>query len=518
MDRKTLCLWMPRFRTTVEAQTHPEWSAQPLAIYAPQANQRRLIEVSDAARGAGLRLGMAVKEAAQRCPQGAYVPDDPPRYTRAFAAVLDVLDRFSPLVEDAGVGLAFADAAGLEPLYGPDAALGARVRRDVAAATGHTAHIGLATGRLAAEVAARTAGDEGVTVVTTSDRAYLAEQPVERLPLDERALATLQTLGIATIGAFAALPANAVRTRYGIEGAQARRLARGEELKPLRGRTRPLVLHEAVDFEWEEHNVDRLAFALQALAQRLAARLAQRGLMAQQVGGRIERTDGTIQEFALPLPEPSAAAATFRDAARWRFEAWADTAQAGAVMPEISSHQPGVVRMSLDVRHLAPGAGTQRSLLGNRSERMARANHAISRLRAQLGDAALFRMALRPDAFTLDTASRRLDAYVAEPPTRDAAPPSAAWLAGLVGARGLTRLFAPPRPVRLSQADDARWVTLEGATRKVVASYGPQRVQTEWWAEPVDRDYLHVQLDDGRGLVLFHDRAQRRWFAQGALD
>ncbi len=74
---------------------------------------------------------MAVKEAAQRCPQGVYVPDDPPRYTRAFAAVLDVLDRFSPLVEDAGVGLAFADAAGLEPLYGPDAALGARVRRDV---------------------------------------------------------------------------------------------------------------------------------------------------------------------------------------------------------------------------------------------------------------------------------------------------------------------------------------------------------------------------------------------------
>ena len=254
---------MPRFRTTVEAQTHPEWSAQPLAIYAPQANQRRLIDISDAARGAGLRLGMAVKEAAQRCPQGIYVPDDPPRYTRAFAAVLDVLDHFSPVVEDAGVGLAFADAAGLGPLYGPDAALGARVRRDVATATGHTADIGLATGRLAAEVAARTAGVEGVTVVATSDRTYLAEQPVERLPLNERTLASLETLGIASIGAFADLPANAVRTRYGVAGARAWRLARGEDPQPLRGRTRPLVLHETVDFEWEEHNVDRLAFALQ---------------------------------------------------------------------------------------------------------------------------------------------------------------------------------------------------------------------------------------------------------------
>jgi len=34
----------------------------------------------------------------------------------------------------------------------------------------------------------------------------------------------------------------------------------------------------------------------------------------------------------------------------------------------------------------------------------------------------------------------------------------------------------------------------------------------------VDRDYLHVRLDDGRGLALYRDRAQGRWFAQGALD
>ena len=88
MDRKTLCLWIPRFRTTVEAQTQPSWSALPLAIYARRANQRRLIEVSEAAQHAGLRPGMVVKEAAQRCPEGVYIPDDPARYGKAFEAVL----------------------------------------------------------------------------------------------------------------------------------------------------------------------------------------------------------------------------------------------------------------------------------------------------------------------------------------------------------------------------------------------------------------------------------------------
>ena len=489
--------------------------ALPLAIYARQANQRRLIEVSEAAQHAGLRLGMAVKEAARRCPQGVYVPDDPARYGKAFGVVLDVLDRFSPVVEDAGVGLAFADGAGLEPLYGPDAALGARVRRDVEAATGQVAQVGLAAGRLAAEVAARTAGD--VAVVSGDDRAYLANQPVDRLPLDERTLRQLSMLGVVTIGAFADLPSNAVRTRWGIEGAQAWRLAHGEDPHVLKGRSQPIVLNEAIDFEWEEHNVDRLTFALQALAQRLAARLATRGLMAQQVGSRIERADGTVQRFSLDLPEPSASAASLRDAARWRLEAWVGAAQDDAVQ-EIPLHRPGVVRIGLEVQQLVPGAGTQRSLLGNRSERAARANHAISRLRAQLGDDAVFRTELRADAWTLETASRRIDAYVEAGAQRDTPTLCPAWLAGLAGAHGLTRLFTPPRPVRISRIDGASRVTLDGKTRKVVARYGPQRMQTGWWAEPVDRDYLHVRLDDDRGLVLYRERAQGRWFAQGALD
>ena len=391
------------------------------------------------------------------------------------------------------------------------------------------------------------------------DRTYLAGQPVDRLPLDERALGHLRMLGIGTIGAFAGLPANAVRTRYGTEGALAWRLAHGEDPQPLTGRTQPIVLREAIDFEWEEHNVDRLTFALQALAQRLATRLARRGLMAQQVGSRIERADGTVQQFSLDLPEPSGSAASLRDAARWRLEAWAGIAQTEAVQ-EIPLHRPGVVRIGLDVQQLVPGAGTQRSLLGNRSERVARANHAISRLRAQLGDDAVFRMELCPEAWTLEAAGRRVDAYVATGaegdlcitrgwlPGRPSPQPSptgrgsksgraladerryakvsqgdtatlcTAWLAGVAGGRGLTRLFAPPRPVRISRIDGASRVTLEGTTRKVVARYGPQRVQTGWWAKPVDRDYLHVRLDDGRGLVLYRDRIKACWFAQGVLD
>ena len=168
--------------------------------------------------------------------------------------------------------------------------------------------------------------------------------------------------------------------------------------------------------------------------------------MAQQVGSQIERSDGTVQQFALdsaravrPAPPPCG---TWL---RWRLEAWAGATRADAAMPEISSHQPGVVRIGLDVQHLVPGAGTQRSLLGNRSERVARANHAMSRLRAQLGDDAVFRMELCPEAWTLETAARRVDAYVETGTPRDAsnALSRPGWLAWR--GRGVSPDFSPRR-------------------------------------------------------------------------
>ena len=130
----------------------------------------------------------------------------------------------------------------------------------------------------------------------------------------------------------------------------------------------------------------------------------------------------------------------------------------------------------------------------------------------------MFRTELRADAWTLEAAGRRVDAYMETGAQRDTSALSSAWLAGLPGAYGLTRLFTPPRPVRISRIDGTGRVTLDGTTRKVVARYRPQRVRTGWWAEPVDRDYLYVRLDDGRGLVLHRDHTQARWFAQGALD
>ena len=104
---------------------------------------------------------MAVKEAAQRCPEGVYVADDPPRYAQAFEAVLDVLERFSPWWRTPGWGWRLPTRRGWRRCTAPTRRWGRGCAGTWKRATGQTSQVGLAVGRLAAEVAARGAGGLG---------------------------------------------------------------------------------------------------------------------------------------------------------------------------------------------------------------------------------------------------------------------------------------------------------------------------------------------------------------------
>ena len=536
--------------------------------------------MSAVAEAEGIRFGMAFKEAELRCPQGIYLPDDPEKYDGAFSEVLEVLDRFSPSVEDSGVGLAFMDAAGLQRLYGSDSGLCDRVQREIYESTGQTAWIGLAESKFAAEVAARTSCEGRINVIETDDRQYLAGQAVDLLPLPEKALAQLRLLGVDTMDGFAALPRNSVRLRYGTEGLLAWRLAQGDDRRPVEGRERALVLEDVVEFEWDEHNFDRITFALQALSERLATRLEARGMMAQRMRTEIGRSDGASKSFTLDLPEPSAQARTFRDAVRWYLEANEASHEQMSSLDEMSLDEPGVAFIRIEVEELVAFEGKPLGLFANRADQVERANRAMSRLRVELGDAAVFRTELCLEERLPERAFKRTDAYFEEVDVkgrqrlvRNPLPEGEGTRWGVprksqqsaeqeeryaAGSGGMLRLFGRPVEVRLveggsyvlmggrgpdplpegegtrgspdpwllaggegtrREVQGSAWrLEVGGISRKVVACRGPHRITSEWWEEPDDRDYFRVSLDDGVALLMYRDLKSRRWYVQGTID
>ncbi len=309
------------------------------------------------------------------------------------------------------MGLAFMDVAGLERLYGSDSGLCERVYREIHEYTAQTAWIGLAESKFAAEVAARTSGEGRVNVIETDDDQYLAGQAVDLLPLPEKALAQLRLLGVDSMGGFAALPRNSVRLRYGTEGLLAWRMAQGDDRRPVEGQERALILEDVVEFEWDEHNFDRITFALQALSERLATRLEAKGMMAQRMRAEIGRSDGTSKSFTLDLPEPSAQARTFRDAVRWYLDANEASREQMSSLDEMSLDEPGVAFIRIEVEELVAFEGKPLGLLANRADRVERANRAMSRLRVELGDEAVFRTEVCLEERLPERAFKRTDAY-----------------------------------------------------------------------------------------------------------
>ncbi len=521
MDSKTICVRAPWFRTELEARAHPDWAAPPLAVYRTRSRHRELLDVSPSATRAGLIAGMPFKEAQIRCPEAVFVPDDPPRYEQAFLRILDLLDRFSPVVEDAGPGLAFVDATGLEPLYGPDLELCRKVQTTIKEETGHLTHVGLAGSRFAAEIAARTVDAGGVAAALETDAKYLAKLPLEMLPLPEKATAQLSLLGVRNIGEFARLPTNTVRAKYGEEGRAAQKLSAGRDDRPLRPRSRSLVFEEKVEFEWDEHNLDRITFALQALADRLARRLEIRGLMARRMRAEIIRTDHYRQTFTLDFPEPSAQARTFRDVVRWRLDAAETTAprpEPGSIEATLES-EPGISTIRIEVAELVPFEGKATNLFANRAERIQRANRAISGLRVALGEEAVFRSALHPGERAPERAFRRADAYLPQSAKRTSV--TAAELPAeryAAGSGGSLRLFDPPLAATLLSDRTGERIRFDGRHDAIVGRYGPHRLRSGWWETPLIRDYYRVLLAGGAGLLVYREPPSDRWFGQGGVD
>ena len=490
---------------------------------------------------------MAFKEAQLRCPQGVYLPDVPEKYEAAFGEVLETLDRFSPSVEDSGVGLAFMDAAGLDRLYGSDPSLCERVRREIYERAEQTAYIGLAVGKFAAEVAALASEEAGFNVVDSADRDFLAPQPADLLPLPDQALEQLRLLGVRTMGEYAALPRNSVRLRYGTEGLLAWRLAQGDDRRPVEGRERPLALGDEVQFEWEEHNLDRITFALQGLSERLAARLRLRGMMSRRMRAEIGRSDGASKSFTLDLPEPSAQARTFRDAVRWYLDANEMSREQDSSLDEMPLDEPGVAFIRMQVDGLVAFEGKALGLLPNRADRLERANRVLSRLQVELGEGTVYRTELRPEERLPERAFRKVGAYFEDTdfkkPKLLARNPHSPEERYAAGSGGMLRLF--DRPVeaqlvedgsyslmdrhspdpssgeegdRLKSPEGARRLEVAGISRKVVACRGPHKLTSEWWEEPYERDYFRVSLDGGTALLIYRDLKSGRWYAQGTVD
>lgn len=483
---------------------------RPIAILA----EGRVVCCDDAARAAGVRAGAPAAEALAACGRLLVVPQDPAAERGALRALAEVMLALAPAVELSPPDVLLLDASAAHLLAGrqgataPAAPVSAGLpgeeelaRRALQAASemGYFARAAIATGRGAARALVRHALPAGRAVLAVSPAATaeaLASLPLEALGLPPDVAARLAGLGVRDAGALARLPPGTLAHRFGAAGVRAARLARGEDDSPLTAYVPETLPEEALELEAPAETADPLLFGLKRLADRVAARLAGRGLGATRLRVVLALDPRGEERIVAPLAAPTASAA------RWLLPLKEHL---------FSLRLPGAVTgLRLAATEVAPLAPEQLAI-GDRSEALAALEGVLARLAVRLGEGAMFaaepveryrpELAYRPVPFRPDRARGREVPIAGEVPSRP------------------TRLLAVPAPV-VAEGEGGRLTAIRigGRSRSVLALEGPERLRGEWWSSPFDRDYYRVRLESLGDCWVYRDGGDGRLYLHGFFD
>lgn len=339
----------------VAAVWFPDWPVQAARLEADDAlpaavavvSHHRVKACSSEARSLGVRRGMKVRHAQALAPAMGVVEDNPDRDGRMFAAVAMGFDDVVSSVEVLRPGLVVVDAGAAARFHGGEE-VATEMLLDAAARRGIDALAGVADEIATAVIATRFSA----VVAPGSSAQFLASRPLRillaeaALGVDPQTVTELGQLGVATLGALAAVPATAMTTRFGAAGMHLHRIARAAPDRRVAPELPVADLAVAVTPEDPIERVDAAAFAARTLAAGLHERLKEAGCNCLRLRVTAELTSGERVERVWRTREALSESAT-ADRVRWQLDGWLTGGGAGAIasliLEPLELGQPEVV-------------------------------------------------------------------------------------------------------------------------------------------------------------------------------
>jgi protein ImuB len=468
----------------------------------------------------------------------------------AFEQVVGVVEEFCPRVEVLRPGVCAVGARGPARYFGGEEALARKIIEAVAR-RGFAGQVGVADGLFAAQLAARAARRARAAVVAPGETpAFLAPHPVSSLGNPELA-DLLPRLGIRTLGEFAALSAAEAANRFGAQGALAHRMARGLDPRPLAPRPPSVDLSVSVEFDPPAGQSEPAAFAAKALAERMHAGLAARGLACVRVQAQVICEDGR-EITRLWRHDGLLSALAVAERVRWQLAGWrAARAVDGGVAGEGAAGEGttgegietgGITLLRLIPDQLVRDEGRQLGLWGDAviSDRVARA---AVRVQAMLGHGAVTRPVLAGGRSPAEQVTLVPFGDAADPrypggqpwPGRLPAPAPAticpvpmpvsvtddSGVAVTVTGRAVVSAF----PARLSAARlpadqfSADQPSADGEPWLAITSWaGPWPVDERWWQPASASRKARFQLVTGDGSAWLATVQNGRWLIEAGYD
>lgn len=483
----------------------------------------------------GAEIGLKLADLRARAPGIVAVEADPTADARLLADIAEWCDRYTPLVAEdadrpggarsAGVWEAglLLDMTGALHLFGGEEAFFAEIRRRLGAQNLHVL-LGLASHPGLARAVAQTSGG----IVAPGDERQAARAlPVEALrrayvtgdcasrdrhadALAE-AVAGLRRAGLKTLAAVLDQPRVSLAARFGKPLVDALDRLTASAAEPISPRRPVADLIAERLFAEPVTAEETIADTLAALADDLAARLAETGAGADRFEARFYRVDGHVRAVAV-RSQPTRDAALVVRLLRHRLAALATPLDAGFGFDMIRLEAHGRARLDPEALSLDGHAEAGRDL-----------GRLIDRLAARFGADAVTR-----PVFFDSHVPERAAAWLPAQDVKAAMAPATFRPVRPDGEPPIRPLRLFPRPDRvevLAEIPDGppvrfRW---RRVLHDVVRAEGPERIAAEWWSEEAGptRDYFRVEDSAGRRFWLFRlglygrETATPVWYMHG---
>lgn len=355
----------------------------PLAVLHAQ----RVACCSPTAWREGVRPGQRRRQAQGACPHLVLVPHDPDRDARCFEPVVRSIGTLVPLLDVESPGTVLLATRGPSRYVGGDHALAARLAELAshgladAESAGGRAGVGIADGRVAAQLAARHAVRTGAPCVVpaTDTVAFLAPHPVSSLVdvagCSPDLVDVFVRLGLRTFGDLAALSPEHLLDRFGALGPDLHRIVTGADDRPPAAGAPPPDLAVTRTFDDPITLLDPLVFSAKSLADQLHAELAATGRVCTRLVVEAESEHGEVSRRTWYRAE-GLRSPDMVDRVRWQLDGWIN----GADPPSA-----GVTLVRLVPTDVRGDSGTQEGFWGGRSRADDAATKAVTRVIGVLG-------------------------------------------------------------------------------------------------------------------------------------
>lgn len=230
MRRVIFLVDMNAFFISCEMSIYPELKGRPAAVAGDPENRHGIILAANyEARAYGVKTTMLIHEALSICPGLILVPPTRGLYEKKSNEFMEILSRYTPIIQKNSIDEAWLDLTGCEGLFGTHDQIARRIMKEIMEELDLWCSIGISENKFLSKMASEMKKPLGITELWIKDvKSKLWPLAVrEMYGIGKQTEKRLNEIGIMTIGDLAQCDTDVLVKNFGKYGCELKSLANG---------------------------------------------------------------------------------------------------------------------------------------------------------------------------------------------------------------------------------------------------------------------------------------------------